>query len=63
MVLQSFIVAYVTWSGILQFSETSFSKAGRPPTRKLSDRKAYTRQKHTAISAATDFLGSYAYIF
>lgn len=35
------------------------SKAGRPPTRKLSDRKAYTRQKHTAIAAA-DFLGTYS---
>ncbi|XP_059634804.1 uncharacterized protein LOC132277087 isoform X2 [Cornus florida] len=32
------------------------SKAGRPPTRKLSDRKTYTRQKHTMISAAADFL-------
>ncbi|XP_057968447.1 uncharacterized protein LOC131157978 [Malania oleifera] len=32
------------------------SKAGRPPTRKLSDRKAYTRQKHTVINAAADFL-------
>lgn len=36
--------------------EKSESKSGRPPTRKLSDRKAYTRQKHTAINAATDFL-------
>ncbi|KAL5572427.1 hypothetical protein UlMin_022024 [Ulmus minor] len=31
-------------------------KPGRPPTRKLSDRKPYTRQKHTAINAAADFL-------
>ncbi|KAJ7955926.1 Serine/arginine repetitive matrix protein 2 isoform 2 [Quillaja saponaria] len=37
--------------------DKSESKAGRPPTRKLSDRKAYTRQKHTAIN--TDFLGSF----
>lgn len=36
--------------------EKSESKAGRPPTRKLSDRKAYTRQKHVAINAAADFL-------
>ncbi|OIV97375.1 hypothetical protein TanjilG_07127 [Lupinus angustifolius] len=36
--------------------EKSESKAGRPPSRKLSDRKAYARQKHTAISAAADFL-------
>lgn len=35
------------------------SKVGRPPTRKLSDRKAYARQKPTAISAAADyFVGS-----
>ncbi|KAH9802042.1 hypothetical protein KPL71_001239 [Citrus sinensis] len=32
------------------------SKAGRPPTRKLSDRKAYKRQKPTTISAAADFI-------
>ncbi|KZV50855.1 hypothetical protein F511_27621 [Dorcoceras hygrometricum] len=32
------------------------SIAGRPPTRKLSDRKAYTRQKHMAISMTADFL-------
>ncbi|GLT45047.1 hypothetical protein SLA2020_189110 [Shorea laevis] len=32
------------------------SKAGRPPTRKLSDRKAYTCQKHAAVSAAADLL-------
>ncbi|RDX69337.1 hypothetical protein CR513_51561, partial [Mucuna pruriens] len=36
--------------------EKSESRAGRPPTRKLSDRKAYARQKHTAISASADFL-------
>ncbi|CAB4318576.1 unnamed protein product [Prunus armeniaca] len=36
--------------------DKSESKAGRPPTRRLSDRKAYTRQKHTAINAAADFL-------
>ncbi|KAI9112624.1 hypothetical protein K1719_016547 [Acacia pycnantha] len=36
--------------------EKSESKAGRPPTRKLSDRKAYTRQKHVAINTAADFL-------
>ncbi|XP_004513449.1 uncharacterized protein [Cicer arietinum] len=35
--------------------EKSESKAGRPATRKLSDRKAYARQKHTAISASADF--------
>ncbi|XP_037493054.1 uncharacterized protein LOC105637916 isoform X1 [Jatropha curcas] len=32
------------------------SKAGRPPTRKLSDRKAYPRQKHTTVNATADFL-------
>ncbi|KAK6941351.1 hypothetical protein RJ641_026728, partial [Dillenia turbinata] len=32
------------------------SKAGRPPTRKLSDRRAYARQKHTAINSTPDFL-------
>ncbi|KAL8119989.1 hypothetical protein AgCh_017208 [Apium graveolens] len=31
-------------------------KSGRPPSRKLSDRKAYTRQKHHAVNAAADFL-------
>ncbi|KAF7806763.1 uncharacterized protein G2W53_038924 [Senna tora] len=36
--------------------EKSESKAGRPPTRKLSDRKAYTRQKNAAINTAADFL-------
>lgn len=35
--------------------EKSESKSGRPPTRKLSDRRAYTR-KHTATNAAADFL-------
>ncbi|KAA8523279.1 hypothetical protein F0562_009702 [Nyssa sinensis] len=42
-------------SARLGFDKTE-SKAGRPPTRKLSDRKAYTRQKHTTINAAADFL-------
>ncbi|XP_062147927.1 uncharacterized protein LOC133856895 isoform X1 [Alnus glutinosa] len=42
-------------SARLGFDKTE-SKAGRPPTRKLSDRKAYPRQKHTAINAAADFL-------
>ncbi|KAI4335262.1 hypothetical protein L6164_013926 [Bauhinia variegata] len=37
-------------------SEKNDSKAGRPPTRKLSDRKAYTRQKHTPLNAPVDFL-------
>lgn len=32
------------------------SKAGRPPTRKFTDRKAYKRQKHSAINVGTDFL-------
>ncbi|KAM0969853.1 hypothetical protein FF1_018056 [Malus domestica] len=36
--------------------DKSESKAGRPPTRRLSDRKPYTRQKHTAINAAADFV-------
>ncbi|TKY72826.1 hypothetical protein E2542_SST01571 [Spatholobus suberectus] len=36
--------------------EKSESRAGRPPTRKLSDRKAYARQRHTTISASSDFL-------
>ncbi|KAK4415716.1 hypothetical protein Salat_2679000 [Sesamum alatum] len=31
-------------------------RGGRPPTRKLSDRKAYTRQKHIMINTAADFL-------
>ncbi|KAL8456756.1 hypothetical protein ACS0TY_034018 [Phlomoides rotata] len=36
------------------------SGVGRPPTRKLSDRKAYTRQKHITINTGADFLvGSY----
>ncbi|KAK9055590.1 hypothetical protein SSX86_026674 [Deinandra increscens subsp. villosa] len=35
--------------------DKSESKSGRPPTRKLSDRKAYTRQKHTTFNAAADF--------
>ncbi|XP_052199332.1 uncharacterized protein LOC127806225 isoform X3 [Diospyros lotus] len=38
----------------LGFDKTE-SKAGRPPTRRLSDRKPHTRQKHSTISAATDF--------
>ncbi|KAI3714539.1 hypothetical protein L6452_21495 [Arctium lappa] len=38
--------------------DKSESKSGRPPTRKLADRKAYTRQKHTAVDAAADsFVG------
>ncbi|XP_024979408.1 uncharacterized protein LOC112516548 isoform X2 [Cynara cardunculus var. scolymus] len=36
--------------------DKSESKSGRPPTRKLADRKAYTRQKHTAVNAAADSL-------
>ncbi|KAH9763159.1 hypothetical protein KPL70_001068 [Citrus sinensis] len=32
------------------------ARLGRPPTRKLSDRKAYKRQKPTTISAAADFI-------
>ncbi|KAK8660644.1 hypothetical protein V6N13_051564 [Hibiscus sabdariffa] len=32
------------------------SKAGRPPTRKLTDRKAYARQKRAAMNAAADLL-------
>lgn len=32
------------------------SKAGRPPTRKLVDRKAYKRQKQASKNGATDFL-------
>lgn len=35
-----------------------YSKTGRPPTRKLSDRKGYTRQKHNTGNAAADFLGT-----
>ncbi|KAM7275570.1 hypothetical protein ACFE04_017436 [Oxalis oulophora] len=35
------------------------SKAGRPPTRKLSDRKPYSRQKHATTNGAADlFVGS-----
>ncbi|GAB4837992.1 hypothetical protein Ancab_027518 [Ancistrocladus abbreviatus] len=34
------------------------SKAGRPPTRKLSGRKAYTRHRHSTVPAAVDFHGS-----
>ncbi|WCJ42728.1 hypothetical protein M5689_023518 [Euphorbia peplus] len=36
--------------------EKTESKAGRPPTRKLSDRKAYARQKHTTVNSPADFL-------
>ncbi|XP_022960944.1 uncharacterized protein LOC111461594 isoform X2 [Cucurbita moschata] len=32
------------------------SKAGRPPTRKFTDRKAYKRHKHSATNVGTDFL-------
>ncbi|KAL2533282.1 hypothetical protein Adt_06633 [Abeliophyllum distichum] len=32
------------------------SRAGRPPTRKLSDKKAHARQRHTKINTAADFL-------
>ncbi|KAL8191826.1 hypothetical protein R6Q57_028557 [Mikania cordata] len=35
--------------------DKSESKSGRPPTRKLSDRKAYSRQKHTTFNSAVDF--------
>ncbi|XP_057428757.1 uncharacterized protein LOC130722134 isoform X2 [Lotus japonicus] len=43
----------------LRSSRQGFEKserAGRPPTRKLSDRKAYARQKHTALNASADIL-------
>lgn len=36
------------------------SKGGRPPTRKLSDRRAYKRQKHATMDVAADFLGNVA---
>ncbi|XP_009603745.1 uncharacterized protein [Nicotiana tomentosiformis] len=32
------------------------SKAGRPPTRKLADRKAYKRQKQATMNGSADFL-------
>ncbi|CAN1185810.1 hypothetical protein LINPERPRIM_LOCUS38765 [Linum perenne] len=35
-------------------SDKNESKLGRPPTRKLSDRKSYTRQKHTVVNATLD---------
>ena len=40
---------------ILIIFHTPLSKAGRPPTRKFTDRKAYKRQKP---NVATDFLGN-----
>lgn len=43
---------------ILIIFQIPLSKAGRPPTRKFTDRKAYKRQKHSAINVATDFLGN-----
>jgi hypothetical protein len=49
--LYIFIIVY-----ICLYVYISCSKAGRPPTRKLSDRRAYTRQKHTTINASADFL-------
>ncbi|XP_027330390.1 uncharacterized protein LOC113846392 isoform X2 [Abrus precatorius] len=39
-------------------SDKNESKAGRPPTRKLSDRKAYARQKPAINTAADFFVGS-----
>lgn len=48
---------------LIVLSNLFISKAGRPPTRKLSDRKAYTRQKHTAMNASVDFLGSLYFKF
>ncbi|GAB4853764.1 hypothetical protein Ancab_017957 [Ancistrocladus abbreviatus] len=42
----------------MSFDKTE-SKAGRPPTRKLSGRKAYTRQRHTSVPATVDFPGIY----
>lgn len=41
-------------SSRLGFDKTD-SKAGRPPSRKLSDRKPYSRQKHTTLNAMPDF--------
>ncbi|GAB2291852.1 hypothetical protein Dimus_026102 [Dionaea muscipula] len=37
--------------------ERAESKAGRPPTRKISDRRAYTRLKHSVAPIAVDFPG------
>ncbi|XP_044463715.1 uncharacterized protein LOC123194538 isoform X2 [Mangifera indica] len=42
-------------SARLGFDKTE-SKAGRPQTRKLSDRKAYKHQKHPMTSTGADFL-------
>ncbi|KAL0346720.1 UNVERIFIED_CONTAM: hypothetical protein Scaly_1688000 [Sesamum calycinum] len=39
-----------------RFGLDKTERGGRPPTRKLSDRKAYTRQKHITINTAADFL-------
>ncbi|GER34365.1 hypothetical protein STAS_10566 [Striga asiatica] len=36
--------------------DKSESRVGRPPVRKLSDRKPYTRQKHITVNAGPDFL-------
>lgn len=43
---------------ILIIFQNPLSKAGRPPTRKFTDRKAYKRQKHSAINGATEFVGN-----
>ncbi|XP_058110303.1 uncharacterized protein LOC131253351 isoform X2 [Magnolia sinica] len=38
-------------------SEKIESKAGRPPTKKLSDRKAYTRPRHAINGGSSEFAG------
>ncbi|KAI3913681.1 hypothetical protein MKX01_035877 [Papaver californicum] len=38
-------------------SDKIVSKVGRPPNRKVTDRKAYTRPSHTMNSGVQDFLG------
>jgi hypothetical protein len=42
---------------IVMFNLCIFSKSGRPPLKKLSDRKAFTRLGHTSIGGSPDLAG------
>ncbi|KAK4391828.1 hypothetical protein Sango_1960600 [Sesamum angolense] len=56
----AFVLIYIEIVSLFEYFhdivKTLCIRACRPPTRKLSDRKAYTRKKHIATNMAADFL-------
>lgn len=44
------------------YSFCLFSKSGRPPTKRMSDRRAFTRPGKVVNSGSSEFTGSYMLI-